>query len=235
MKKLKPISMAVFYLSALIIVIFICCVTSQTVTTSVWQSLIPNRTVFILDAGHGGIDGGATSCTGVLESHINLSITLRLNDLLHLLGHQTIMIRTTDTSIYTEGNTIASQKVSDLKNRVRIVNETKNGVLISIHQNTFSDQHYDGVQVFYGNHNAGKALAEEMQNELQGILYSANNRKAKKSQGIFLMENITNPGILIECGFISNPSDAAKLQNEFYQKKLCSVIAATLNRHKANT
>lgn len=222
------------YLSAFSVVVLISSVISQSVTTSVWYSPIPDRSVYIIDAGHGGIDGGATSCTGVPESHINLQIALCLDDLLHLLGHQTKMIRNTDTSVYTEGKTIAAQKVSDLKNRVQAVNSTENGILVSIHQNTFSDDRYDGAQVFYGDE-MGKALAVSMQNELQSVLYADHTRKAKKAQGIYLMENIEKPGVLIECGFISNPSDATKLSDTGYQKKLCCVIATVLNRYQANT
>ena len=134
MKKIRIHFWLLIYLSSFAVVILICIAASQSVTTSVWNSPIPNRNVYIIDAGHGGIDGGATSCTGVLESHTNLEIAIRLNDLLHLLGHETLMIRYTDTSVYTEGKTIAAQKVSDLKNRVKTVNDTENAILVSIHQ-----------------------------------------------------------------------------------------------------
>ena len=103
----------------------------------------------IIDAGHGGVDGGATSCTGRLESTYNLEISLRLNDLFHLLGYDTRMIRTTDISVYTKGESIAQKKISDLKERVRIANETPNALLLSIHQNNFSDSRYSGAQIFY--------------------------------------------------------------------------------------
>ena len=108
------------------------------------------RNCVIIDAGHGGVDGGATSCNGVLESQLNLQIALRLEDLMHLVGVDTVMIRREDISVYTEGESIAAKKVSDLKERVRIVNSIENSVLISIHQNTFSDPRYSGSQVFYG-------------------------------------------------------------------------------------
>ena len=94
----------------------------RAVTAMTETAPIERRRVFVIDAGHGGMDGGATSCTGVLESQINLEIALRLDDLMHLLGHETVMIRTTDKSVYTQGDTIAAQKVSDLKQRVKIVN-----------------------------------------------------------------------------------------------------------------
>ena len=143
-----------------------CQLASSSVTVLKESEPVQNRTVIIIDAGHGGIDGGATSCTGIPESHINLQISLRLNDLVQLLGFETKIIRKTDTSVYTEGNTIAAQKVSDLKQRVKLVNETKNAVLVSVHQNTFLDSRYSGAQVFYSpNNEKSMLLAESVQKQ----------------------------------------------------------------------
>ena len=227
--------MALLYCSAFIAVVAVCHFGSNTVTTMVENAPVKNKTVIIIDAGHGGIDGGATSCTGILESKTNLDIAIKLNDLLHLLGFDTKMIRTTDTSIYTEGNTIASQKVSDLKNRVSIVNQTQNALLVSIHQNTFTDQYYDGAQVFTRADPESNRLAHAMQSALIANLNPNNHRRVKPSKGIYLMEHINKPGILIECGFISNPEEAVKLNDPIYQKKLCSVIATVISQHNANT
>lgn len=184
----------------------------------------------VIDAGHGGVDGGATSCTGVLESQINLEIALRLDDLMHLLGYDTVMIRKTDTSVYTQGQTIAAQKVSDLKERVRIVNQTENAILISIHQNTFSDSRYGGAQVFYANDEDSRQLANQLQSDLIRYLNPESHRKPKKASGIYLMDHIEHTGVLVECGFISNPEEEAKLRSEAYQKKLCCVIVSSLSR-----
>jgi len=142
---------------------------------------ISGRKTIIIDAGHGGVDGGATSCTGVLESNINLEIALRLNDLMHLLGMKTTMIRTTDRSIYTEGETIAAKKVSDLKERVRIVDKTDNAVLISLHQNYFSDSRYYGAQTFYADTDGSKELACELQAKIAETLTPGNKRMAKNT------------------------------------------------------
>jgi len=190
---------------------------------------VDGRTCIIIDAGHGGVDGGTTSCTGILESQINLQISLRLDDLLHLLGYETKMIRTTDVSVYTEGESIAAKKVSDLKNRVKTVNETENAVLISIHQNYFDDGRYSGAQVFYNKE--GNLLSKELQRELISTLDSSNTRQAKMSSGIYLMEKVSCPAALIECGFLSNPEEEAKLRDPIYQKKLCSVIACVISRY----
>lgn len=211
----------------LLVFILILGIVSPSVTVS--APIQPSRRVFIIDAGHGGVDGGATSCTGVLESAINLEIALRLNKLMQLLGYETVMIRTTDTSVYTQGNTIAAQKLSDLKERVRIVNDPENGVLISIHQNTFSDSRYHGPQVFYGGDlSISKDLGERLQTAMTTNLVPDSNRKCKKSSGIYLMEHIENPGVLIECGFLSNPREEAMLRDSVYQKKLCCIIASVM-------
>lgn len=189
----------------------------------------------IIDAGHGGEDGGATSCTGAPESQINLEITLRLNDLLHLLGYDTRMIRTTDTSIYTHGTTIAQKKISDLKERVRIVNETDHGILVSIHQNFFADSRYSGAQVFFAATDGSEALAKKLQTAFTATLNPGSHRRCKKAEGIYLMEHITCPAILVECGFLSNPEEEAKLRTPDYQKKLCCTIAAAVSQYLSNT
>ncbi len=189
---------------------------------------IERKHCIILDAGHGGVDGGATSCTGKLESGYNLEIALRMNDLLHFLGWETNMIRTTDSSVYTKGETIAQKKISDLKERVRICNETENAVLISIHQNNFTDSRYSGAQVFYPSTKGSEELAKRLQDAFKSTLNPGSNRQIKKADGIYLMEHIACMGVLIECGFLSNAEEEAKLRSDDYQKQLCCVIAATV-------
>ena len=205
--------------------------TVRVVSQNIAQS---DRPCVIIDAGHGGEDGGATSCTGVLESKLNLDIASRLNDLMHLLGYDTLMIRQTDRSIYTQGGSLSQKKISDLKERVKIVNETPNAVLVSIHQNQFSDSRYSGAQVFYAKNEESQKLANEMQLALVKNLKPDSNRKSKQASGIYLMEHIQTPGILIECGFLSNPEEEALLISDAYQKKLCLVIGSTCSRNLPN-
>ncbi len=216
----------------LTLVLFIClCYWASLATTTVAHMIPLERDhTIVIDAGHGGVDGGATSCTGVLESKFNLDVCLKLNDLFHLLGYNTCMIRTEDVSVYTSGETIAAKKVSDLRQRVRIVNETEQALLVSIHQNTFSDSRYHGPQVFYGLNGEGEALAKLLQKALSGALNQESNRMAKRAEGVYLMEHINSTGVLIECGFLSNPEEEAKLRSGAYQKKLCCVIAATVGQ-----
>lgn len=183
----------------------------------------------IIDAGHGGEDGGATSCRGKLEKEYNLEISTRLESLMHLLGYATRMTRRTDKSIYTEGETIAARKTSDLKERVKLVENTENPILISIHQNQFPESQYRGAQVFYAETEGSNTLAETVQKNLVHHLNSGSSRREKRSKGVFLMDKITCPGILIECGFLSNYQEEAMLSDPDYQKQLCCVIAASLD------
>ena len=221
----------------IVILVFLVSLTfgSRVVTTFV-ESQPPERTVcLVLDAGHGGLDGGATSCTGKLESAFNLEITLTLRDLFHLLGYQTKMVRTTDSSVYTKGDTIAQKKVSDLKERVRIVNETEKPILISIHQNNFTDSRYSGAQVFYAKTPGSEDLAKSLQNAFLATINPGSHRNIKKSHGIYLMDHVYCPAVLIECGFLSNPAEEAKLRDPKYQRQIACVIASTLSTYLSNT
>lgn len=204
---------------------------SKTVTVLSDNAQIKKTTYVVVDAGHGGVDGGATSCTGVLESAINLEIAIKVNDLLNFLGVHTKMIRTTDCSVYTSGETIGAKKVSDLKERVRIVDSTPNALLVSIHQNYFSQAQYSGAQVFYNQGQGSELLAQNMQTNFKKTLNPTSKRQPKKATGIYLMEKISKPGVLIECGFLSNPQEEAMLRNPAYQNKLCCVIATAVSCH----
>lgn len=224
----KIASILLFYV--LIVTIFLTAAYLGSAVTSTIVHMVPlerSHTV-VIDAGHGGVDGGAISCSGIPESNLNLEIALRLNDLMHLLGIHTKMIRTADTDIHTQGDTIAAKKISDLKNRVRIVNETEDAVLVSIHQNTFSDSRYSGAQVFYAPRGDGQLLAEHLQTAIVETINPGSKRRSKKAEGVYLMEHIEKTGILVECGFLSNHEEEAKLRSPSYQQQIICVIAASV-------
>lgn len=202
---------------------------NRAVTVISQNQPIQRTACIVIDPGHGGEDGGAISCTGQPESGLNLEISLRLRDLFHLLGWKTAMTRTTDTAVYTSGTTLAQKKVSDLKQRVHLVNETENALLVSIHQNQFTDSRYSGAQVFYAPTPGSEDLAKQMQSAFVASVNPGSRREAKKSSGIYLMEHIDCTGILVECGFLSNPAEEAALRKDTYQKSLCCVIAATVS------
>ncbi len=194
-------------------------------TVAVWQEDSSSAPVFVIDPGHGGEDGGTTSLAGQKESELNLEIALRLRDLMALLGAQTTMIRQEDISIHTEGTTVAGRKVSDIRNRVRITEETPNSRLISIHQNYYPEEKYRGAQVFYSNTDGSQEWATALQDILNTQVDPRNHRECKAARDIYLLKHIHCPGILVECGFLSNREEALLLQEASYQKKLVAAIA----------
>lgn len=187
------------------------------------------RRVVVLDAGHGGEDGGAVSCTGKHESEFNLEIALRTYDLFSLLGVEVKMIRTEDNAVYS-GNvtTLSEMKVSDLRNRVKTVEQTPGALLVSIHQNSFPEEQYAGAQVFYADTAGSRELAELLQENCCTALDPANHRQCKQSRSVYLMEHVHCTGILIECGFLTNRAEEARLQTPAYQKQLACTIAASV-------
>ena len=234
MSREKWIGLLPFYLLVVVLLLGAAHIGSEAVTAIADAMPIQRNQIIIIDAGHGGVDGGATSCTGVLESELNLEIALRLDDLLHLFGYRTLMIRRDNISVYTEGETIAQKKISDLKERVRIVNCTDNALLISIHQNTFSDNRYGGAQVFYADTEGSKELAHMLQQALVSAVNIGSKRVSKKADGVYLMKQIEKTGVLIECGFLSNPEEEALLRSDIYQKKLCCVICSAISNFTDN-
>lgn len=192
------------------------------------------KTCIVIDPGHGGEDGGAVSVSGRAESAYNLEISGRLKDMLQLLGYQTRMTREKDISIYTKGETLARKKASDLKERVRIINDTPNALLLSIHQNHFPEERYSGPQVFYAGTEGSEQLAKQLQTVLSSGLCPGSKRSAKKAQGIYLMEHIGCTGVLVECGFLSNYREEAALRDPEYQKKVSSLIAVAVSQYLSN-
>ena len=185
--------------------------------------------VILIDAGHGGPDGGTTGAAGTAEDQVNLDVARRLQAMLALLGCEAAMTRTGPESVATEGETIRARKQSDLRNRVNMVNAYPSAVLVSIHQNHFPDPKYSGPQVFHTQNAA--ALAKAMQTALTAALAPGSRREPKTASGIYLMEHIDHPGILVECGFLSNPEEERKLNTPEHQKKIAAILAAVLADH----
>lgn len=193
-----------------------------------WTADMPICPIVVIDPGHGGEDGGAISVTGIRESSLNLEISQRLNDFLNFMGIRTQMIRQTDISVYTEGDTIAQKKVSDIRQRVHIVETTPNALLISIHQNNFSQAQYRGAQVFYAATDGSSDLAEQLQHMLALHVDRNNHRQCKQAQDIYLMKHVSCTAVLIECGFLSNYDEEQLLKDACYQKKLAAAIGCCI-------
>lgn len=225
----------VVYSCVIITLLLMVTFASRTVTTLSENSPIEREHCIVIDPGHGGEDGGAVSRSGLPESTYNLEISLRLQDLLNLLGYDTKMIRTKDISVYTKGESLSQKKASDLQQRAKSINETEGALLLSIHQNHYPDDRYSGAQVFYAGTEGSEDLAKQLQSAFLATLNPGSHRQAKRSSGVYLMEHIRCPGVLIECGFLSNAAEEARLRDSEYQKKLCSVIAATVSAYLSNT
>lgn len=181
----------------------------------------------IVDAGHGGEDGGAVGVDGVLEKDINLSIALELEKCLKQNQFEVVMVRDSDVSVGDQSlDTIAQRKRSDTKARLRTVEEAGECILISIHQNHFSESKYSGAQVFYSpNRPESAELAEAIRQSIVGSLQPENRRENKPAdKNIYLMYNCPVPGVLVECGFLSNPEEAGKLAQERYQRDMAAAI-----------
>lgn len=181
----------------------------------------------ILDAGHGGEDGGAESESGILEKDINLQIVLKLQKILKSAGFNVKTVREDDISVCNEGlETVRERKVSDIKNRTELFNSDENNIVISIHQNKFTESKYHGTQIFYSvNNPESSKLAEYIKNSVVSLLQPDNERECKKAdENIYILHNAQVPAIIVECGFLSNYEEAEKLADLEYQQQLAFSI-----------
>ena len=195
------------------------------------QSTLP---LIVLDAGHGGMDGGAVSANGIIEKEINLNIANQLREYLLFSGFDVVMTREEDVSLHTTEKTVREQKTADLKARLKIMNESLHAVVISIHLNSFpKDPASKGAQVFYApNGEQSKFFGNLAQKTLVETLNPANHRLAKESYDtIYVMRKALNTAILVECGFLSNAHEAALLTDEHYQNKIAFAIYLSLLRY----
>ncbi len=186
----------------------------------------------LVDPSHGGIDGGCTSADGIPEKGINLSIMLRLRDILELSGYRVEVTRDSDRSVHDAGvEGIAAQKSSDMDNRLALFNSSPDAVCVSIHQNQFTDPVYSGAQMFYSSsHRRSEELAQAMQNRFRELLQPDNEREIKHcGKELFLCYYSENPTVMAECGFLSNPAEAALLNTEEYQQKVALTLFAGIN------
>lgn len=192
--------------------------------------------VVVIDPGHGGADGGAVAADGTTESEINLAVALKLREILYLSGAEVLMTREEDISVHSpDAATLREQKISDIHNRAELVSATPGALLISIHQNSLPQvKSVHGAQVFFNTAEGSEALAQSVQ---EGLNTYVNTHRAKETKkidtSIYLMNHIDRPGILVECGFLSNEAETASLRQADYQMELAVLIAGGYLRYQS--
>ncbi len=191
------------------------------------QSGNNNMPVIIIDAGHGGADGGAVASDGTQEQYINLDIARKINEYLTKLGYKTIMTRSDDDSIHDpDAETIRQKKVSDIHNRLKIVETNPDSIFVSVHLNYYTESKYNGAQVFYSPNDTGsEKLAQDIQSSIVSSLQPDNRRQIKKSDSsIYLLYHSDVPSVMVECGFLSNYEETEKLKNDDYRMQMSVAI-----------
>ena len=194
------------------------------------SNMAETKTVIVVDAGHGGVDGGMAGTDGVDEKDINLSIAWKLRDALKDSGFEVIMTREGDEGLYEEGS--SQKKVQDLQNRCKIIAEASPALTVSIHQNSYTDPSVCGPQVFYySTSQEGKRLAEVLQEVLNQALSVDNGRKAKGNDSYYLLKRSEGVLNIVECGFLTNPKEAELLQEEAYQQKVADALCLGIRQY----
>ncbi|MBE6545815.1 MAG: N-acetylmuramoyl-L-alanine amidase [Ruminococcaceae bacterium] len=185
----------------------------------------------VIDAGHGGEDGGAVGKSGVYEKDLNLAIAALLSEQLRACGIRTVMTRTEDILLYDPASDYRGQKkVQDLATRRRIAEEQKNAVFVSIHMNAFPQERYSGLQVYCSPHHPDSLLLAETIRERVCASLQPDNRRAVKIAGseIFLLDRLSCPAVLVECGFLSNAEECARLEQGEYRQQLALCISMSI-------
>ena len=228
-KRLIRIIVIVVLISAAIIAVKLI-VSNHGLKTAISQN---NRFTLVIDPGHGGIDGGAISDSGLKESDINLAIALKTDALAHFLGINTVMTRSTDTD--NSGDKSYSEH-DNLVERAKLANSKENAVLISIHQNKFPSSVVSGAEVMYSDNTDSKSLGLITQDNLVTLLDTSNRRVARPAPSeLLLTSSVKCPAILVECGFMSNPQEAQRLASNVYQLKIASILACSYIQFLNNT
>ena len=213
----------VFFLILLFLLAGLCTFFLSSRLTPRSVDAIAHPPLVILDAGHGGEDGGAVGTNGVLEKDLNLAVANELADLLRKEGVEVILTRTEDALLYSdEENVYGQRKKNDLKNRLAVAKAHPDALFVSIHMNTFSVAKYSGLQVYYAATQGSRELAGAVQGAVRDRLQPDNRRVPHAaSSSIYLLHNAVGTSILIECGFLSNPEECELLSQKDYQSRLC--------------
>ncbi|WP_195963614.1 N-acetylmuramoyl-L-alanine amidase CwlD [Clostridium cuniculi] len=189
--------------------------------------------VILIDPGHGGIDGGAKSKTGTIEKDINLQISLKLRDNLEEKGYKVYMTRDEDEGLYQKGNTVREKKREDLNRRVEMKKETECDIFVSIHQNMFPQSKCYGAQVWYASNDNSYNLATIVQDSIKESVKDNNKRVAKPAAEAYLIlrDKYEGASILVECGFLSNPDEEARLKSDEHQNLIVEGISNGIDKY----
>lgn len=199
--------------------------------TSAEDAAAPSRPIIVIDAGHGGEDGGASGTDGTKEKHLNLLVAQSLADILTAAGYDVRMTRTDDRLLYDLYGDLTDykghKKTYDLRNRLRFTEEAGADLLISIHMNKFPQPQYSGLQVYYSpNAPESRTVAEVIRSYTKLYLQPENERETKAAtSSIYLLHRIQRPAVMVECGFLSNEEELSRLKDEIYRRQLALVIA----------
>ena len=214
----------IMLLNLVVLVVVVCSVKNININKQTKETValpITNKTI-VLDAGHGGEDGGAVSDNGTTEANTNLKIALKLQNLLEQSGCNVILTRSDDNAIYSiDSKTLKEKKVSDIKERVKIGNNSSADIFVSIHLNKIPQQQYYGWQTFFKNGNdQGEKLANKIQENLNEAIQKENKRVPLKIDNVYIIKHVEIPTCIVECGFLSNPEEEKQLMQDEYQNRL---------------
>jgi N-acetylmuramoyl-L-alanine amidase len=227
-------------LIAIVVVIFVAMTSFIVLNISISKETMKNNErlqtgskKILIDAGHGGMDGGTSSNNGTVEKNINLSIATKLKTRLQSLGYEVVMTREDDTGLYLNSGTVRSKYMEDLRNRCNLKESSNCDMFVSIHLNYFTQSKYKGAQVWYSTFKESAMLAGIIQKNLRGDLDSSNKRVQKPAKNAYriLRENDTMPSVIVECGFLSNYEEEQKLKSDEYQEKIAESISKSIGEY----
>ncbi len=225
MKLISRKNVLIFLVAVILFAIFVNYGEEELLPT---QIFLADTNTVIIDAGHGGMDGGAQTSDGVLEKDLNLEIAKILEVKLLLLGYDVIMTRDSDIAL-SDGDKFS--KSGDLENRVLISRENPNAIFVSVHMNTFRSAKYSGSQVYYSKNNENSLqLANAIQESIVAYIQPENDRAVKKADNnIYILKEIEAPAVVVECGFLTNEAEATLLKSPTYQDQIADAIALAID------
>lgn len=195
---------------------------------------VKDTKVIVIDPGHGGDDPGKVGINGELEKEINLAISMKLKELLEKEGYVVVLTREDDNGLYEESD--KNKKVADMRKRCQIIEESEADIVVSIHQNSFSQESVHGSQVFYyESSEGGRVLAQKIQEALKEHADGENDRTIKENSSYYMLVHTPCPTVIVECGFLSNSNEATLLSGEEYQTKIAKAVCEGVKTYFAES